>query len=198
MKYAIVIPDGCADEPQASLGGKTPLQAAQQPNMDRIAQTGVVGRSNNVPAADAGQRRGHAEPVRLRSARRLHRPCPAGNRGDGHPRSGRTTGPSAATSSRRKRGDARLHRRAHQQRRRPGADREPAADAGRPGAAFGTAGARWNFMPASAIATSSSIAAPRPAPFTAETKTQPPHDIPDRPIAGLSAARARRGPAATS
>ena len=50
MKYAIVIPDGCADEPQESLGGKTPLQAAHKPNMDRIAQTGVVGRSNNVPA----------------------------------------------------------------------------------------------------------------------------------------------------
>src|ERR1700752_4291606 len=51
MKYAIVIPDGCADEPQESLGGKTPLQAARKPNMDRIARAGVVGRSNNVPAA---------------------------------------------------------------------------------------------------------------------------------------------------
>src|SRR6516165_9490406 len=51
MKYAIIIPDGCADEPQASLGGKTPLQAARTPNMDRIAITGVVGRSNNVPAS---------------------------------------------------------------------------------------------------------------------------------------------------
>ncbi len=51
MKYAIIIPDGCADEPQAALGGKTPLQAARKPNMDRIAQTGVVGRSNNVPAS---------------------------------------------------------------------------------------------------------------------------------------------------
>ena len=49
MKYVIVIPDGCADEPQDSLGRKTPLQAAHKPNMDRIAQTGVVGRSNNVP-----------------------------------------------------------------------------------------------------------------------------------------------------
>jgi 2,3-bisphosphoglycerate-independent phosphoglycerate mutase len=49
MKYAIVIPDGCADEPQESLGGKTPLQAARKPYMDRIAQTGVVGRSDNVP-----------------------------------------------------------------------------------------------------------------------------------------------------
>jgi 2,3-bisphosphoglycerate-independent phosphoglycerate mutase len=50
MKYAIVIPDGCADEPQDSLGGRTPLQAAHKPNMDRIAQQGIVGRSNNVPA----------------------------------------------------------------------------------------------------------------------------------------------------
>ena len=49
MKYVIVIPDGCADEPQESLGGKTPLQAAHKPYMDRIAQQGVVGRSNNVP-----------------------------------------------------------------------------------------------------------------------------------------------------
>jgi 2,3-bisphosphoglycerate-independent phosphoglycerate mutase len=49
MKYAIVIPDGCADEPQESLGGKTPLQAAHKPNMDRIARQGVVGRSDNVP-----------------------------------------------------------------------------------------------------------------------------------------------------
>lgn len=50
MKYAIVIPDGCADEPQPSLGGKTPLQAAKTPAMDRIARMGVVGRANNVPA----------------------------------------------------------------------------------------------------------------------------------------------------
>lgn len=49
MKYAIIIPDGCADEPQDSLGGKTPLQAARTPHMDRIGVMGVVGRSNNVP-----------------------------------------------------------------------------------------------------------------------------------------------------
>jgi len=50
MKYAIIIPDGCADEPQDSLGGKTPLQAANVPAMDEIAEAGVVGRANNVPA----------------------------------------------------------------------------------------------------------------------------------------------------
>lgn len=49
MKYAIIIPDGCADEPQESLSGKTPLEAANLPNMDAVAAAGVVGRSNNVP-----------------------------------------------------------------------------------------------------------------------------------------------------
>ena len=49
MKYAIIIPDGCADEPQESLGGKTPLQAARLPAMDAIAAAGVVGRANHVP-----------------------------------------------------------------------------------------------------------------------------------------------------
>ena len=50
MKFAIVIPDGCADEPLEALGGKTPLEAAKTPAMDEIARLGVVGRSNNVPA----------------------------------------------------------------------------------------------------------------------------------------------------
>jgi 2,3-bisphosphoglycerate-independent phosphoglycerate mutase len=49
VKYAIVIPDGCADEPQPSLGGKTPLQAASTPNMDMLARLGQVGLTNNVP-----------------------------------------------------------------------------------------------------------------------------------------------------
>ena len=42
MKYVIVIPDGAADEPQESLGGRTPLEAARTPNMDRVAAMGVV------------------------------------------------------------------------------------------------------------------------------------------------------------
>lgn len=50
MKYAIIIPDGCADEPQESLGGRTPLQAAHTPNMDALARAGLVGRATNVPA----------------------------------------------------------------------------------------------------------------------------------------------------
>lgn len=49
MKYALIIPDGAADEPQDSLGGCTPLQAAATPAMDEIARSGVVGRANHVP-----------------------------------------------------------------------------------------------------------------------------------------------------
>ena len=50
MKYVIVIPDGCADEAQESLGGKTPLQAANVPHMDRLATDGVVGSANHTPS----------------------------------------------------------------------------------------------------------------------------------------------------
>ncbi len=49
MKYAIIVPDGCADEPQESLHGRTPLEAAETPAMDAVAAAGVVGRSSNVP-----------------------------------------------------------------------------------------------------------------------------------------------------
>jgi 2,3-bisphosphoglycerate-independent phosphoglycerate mutase len=49
MKYVIVIPDGCADEPIEALGGKTPLQAASLPAMDRIAADGMLALSNNTP-----------------------------------------------------------------------------------------------------------------------------------------------------
>ncbi|MEW4487899.1 cofactor-independent phosphoglycerate mutase [Thalassoglobus sp. JC818] len=49
MKYALVIPDGCADEAQETLGGKTPLEAANVPNMDEIAKLGRLGQTDNVP-----------------------------------------------------------------------------------------------------------------------------------------------------
>jgi 2,3-bisphosphoglycerate-independent phosphoglycerate mutase len=50
MKYVLIIPDGCADEPQGSLGGRTPLEAADVPHMDAIAREGIVGRALTVPA----------------------------------------------------------------------------------------------------------------------------------------------------
>jgi 2,3-bisphosphoglycerate-independent phosphoglycerate mutase len=49
MKYVIVIPDGAADAPQDSLGGKTPFQAARTPAMDSLAARGTVGLTNHVP-----------------------------------------------------------------------------------------------------------------------------------------------------
>ncbi len=48
-KFAIVIPDGAADEPQEALGGQTPLAAASLPNIQRAAQQGIVGEAFNVP-----------------------------------------------------------------------------------------------------------------------------------------------------
>jgi 2,3-bisphosphoglycerate-independent phosphoglycerate mutase len=49
MKYAIIIPDGAADEPLKELGGKTPFEAADIPNMDRIAMDGRQGTARTVP-----------------------------------------------------------------------------------------------------------------------------------------------------
>jgi 2,3-bisphosphoglycerate-independent phosphoglycerate mutase len=49
LKYAIIIPDGAADEPLKELGGKTPLEAAKTPNMDRIAMEGRIGLVRTVP-----------------------------------------------------------------------------------------------------------------------------------------------------
>ncbi|WP_332450730.1 cofactor-independent phosphoglycerate mutase [Methanoculleus sp.] len=49
MKYIIILGDGMADEPLAELGGKTPLEYAEIPNMDRIAREGRCGMLRTVP-----------------------------------------------------------------------------------------------------------------------------------------------------
>jgi 2,3-bisphosphoglycerate-independent phosphoglycerate mutase len=49
MKYVVIIPDGAADAPQASLGGRTPFQAARTPALDALAVRGRVGETNHVP-----------------------------------------------------------------------------------------------------------------------------------------------------
>ena len=51
MKYALVIPDGAADEPQVALAGRSALQAANLPHMDEVVRLGVIGQSDNVPAS---------------------------------------------------------------------------------------------------------------------------------------------------
>ncbi|HJJ48893.1 MAG TPA: cofactor-independent phosphoglycerate mutase [Methanocorpusculum sp.] len=48
MKYILILADGAADEPVAELGGKTPLEAAHKPNMDRIAKQGRCGMMKTV------------------------------------------------------------------------------------------------------------------------------------------------------
>ena len=50
MKYIIILGDGMADEPMAELGGKTCLQVANKPNIDKIAALGRCGMLQTVPA----------------------------------------------------------------------------------------------------------------------------------------------------
>ena len=38
MKYVVVLGDGMADEPIEALGGKTPLEKAETPNLDRVSK----------------------------------------------------------------------------------------------------------------------------------------------------------------
>lgn len=49
MKYIILLGDGMSDEPIEELDGKTPLQAAVTPNMDKLAQQGITGLAATVP-----------------------------------------------------------------------------------------------------------------------------------------------------
>lgn len=49
MKYVVCVPDGCADEPVAELGDRTPLEAAAMPTLARLAARGEVGRAAVIP-----------------------------------------------------------------------------------------------------------------------------------------------------
>ncbi|MBI5232796.1 MAG: cofactor-independent phosphoglycerate mutase [Deltaproteobacteria bacterium] len=49
MKYVILIGDGMADYPIDELGGRTPLEYAETPNMDRLANEGMLGLFKSVP-----------------------------------------------------------------------------------------------------------------------------------------------------
>jgi 2,3-bisphosphoglycerate-independent phosphoglycerate mutase len=181
VKYAIVIPDGCADEPQSSLGGKTPLQAANRPHANRIAQTGFVGRSNNVPrpltpASDVATLSlfGY-DPLQVYT--------------------GRAPLETAAMGIRLGPGDFAI--RCNLVNVEDAAMRD--FTAGHIGNAEGKAlvealqsslggpladgSARLEFHPGVSYR-NILVWRPtgKPAPFTAETKTQPPHDVPDQPI----------------
>ena len=49
MKFALLVGDGMADYPLEELGGRTPLEAADIPNMDRLAREGAVGTVRTIP-----------------------------------------------------------------------------------------------------------------------------------------------------
>ena len=49
MKLVVLLGDGMADLPIEALQGRTPLQAAKKPNMDRLAKRGRSGLAQTVP-----------------------------------------------------------------------------------------------------------------------------------------------------
>ncbi len=49
MKYIVLVGDGMPDLPIKELDGKTPLEAADTPNMDMVASSGMCGMANFVP-----------------------------------------------------------------------------------------------------------------------------------------------------
>ncbi len=49
MKYILMLGDGMADEPIESLGGKTPLEAADTPNLDALAVQSEIGMVATIP-----------------------------------------------------------------------------------------------------------------------------------------------------
>lgn len=49
MKYVVVLGDGMADEPIEGLDGKTPLEYAVTPNMDRLSKKAEIGMVHTIP-----------------------------------------------------------------------------------------------------------------------------------------------------
>jgi len=49
MKFALLVGDGMADDPLEKLEGRTPLEVADTPNMDRLAREGAVGLARTIP-----------------------------------------------------------------------------------------------------------------------------------------------------
>ena len=49
MKYVVVLGDGMADKPIEELGGKTPLEYANTPTMDKISKLSEIGMVHTIP-----------------------------------------------------------------------------------------------------------------------------------------------------
>jgi 2,3-bisphosphoglycerate-independent phosphoglycerate mutase len=48
-KHLLLVPDGAADRPVAELNGRTPLEFARTPHLDRLAREGMVGMVHTIP-----------------------------------------------------------------------------------------------------------------------------------------------------
>lgn len=69
MKSIIILGDGMADEPIEALGGKTPMQYADTPYMDKLAALGVTGQMKTVGRrVPSGQRSCQHGRIRIRPA----------------------------------------------------------------------------------------------------------------------------------
>lgn len=49
MKYAVIVPDGLGDWPIASLGNKTPLEAAKLPHLHALSKESILGTLHTAP-----------------------------------------------------------------------------------------------------------------------------------------------------
>src|SRR4029453_13720981 len=49
VKYVVLVPDGCADEPLSELDGRTPLEAAHMPHLAELAARAELGRAAVIP-----------------------------------------------------------------------------------------------------------------------------------------------------
>lgn len=49
MKYMIILGDGMADEPVGALGGKTPIEYADTPTLDKLAPVSEIGLAATIP-----------------------------------------------------------------------------------------------------------------------------------------------------
>jgi len=181
MKYAIVIPDGCADEPQDVLGGRTPLQAARTPNMDRVAREGVVGRANNVPASltpasdVATLSLFGYDPLEVYTGRAPLETAAMGIRLGPHDWAIRCNLVTIDNEQMRDFTAGHI----------PSADGRPLVEAVQQalGGPLPNGAAMLEFHPGVSYRNILVYRTNSPAPFDPETRTQPPHDIPDRPIA---------------
>lgn len=183
MKYAIIIPDGCADEPQEALGGKTPLQAARLPNMDRLARLGVVGLTNNVPASLTAASDvatlslfGY-DPLVVYTGRAPLETAAMGLK----------LGPedwaircNLVNIDNEKMGDFTAGHISNED----GAALIATLQEKLGGAIVGESKGTLEFHPGVSYRNILLYRSEKPAPFSTQTRTQPPHDIPDQPIAG--------------